>query len=502
MCKLKEKIKKFGIFEIIVFAIYIIITIIIAVNHECYEDEAQSWLIARDLNFYEIIQQTKYEGHSFLWYYIIAPFAKMGFTVDAQVYISSIFAIATVYIILKKSPFNKFTKILLVFNGGMIYFYSVISRPYCLIPFLLACISVIYKDKAKHAYLYGFLIALLANTHLIMLPTAVMLTVFFFIDEILIKRKEKSKNEKKKIYSGLLIANIGIMVFLLIAIAAKYNCILISNYDNTKKLDSFMEFLNLIKTICQRTVNYFYGSYSFEVPIYMYIAVGISLFLIVAGSIQNIKQALIFWSQLIFTILIHSLSWKLILPTRVYIVIFTMMFWLWNYKNDDQYKKNGERNVFVELALILLIIISSPSIYKLSYQDITQDVSTGKMVAEYIKENVPKNSCFICDYVELQQSIICYLPKDEYKFYMPNINKYITFVTWDEEWSSNKMGREVVYNAIKKLSNEYENLYIISVSKNIYYENAKEIYSSFDKSIRSLYVRGEEYSIFEVEKNQ
>ena len=113
MSKLKEKIKKFGIFEIIVFVIYVIITIIIAVNHECWEDEAQSWLIARDLNFFEMIQQTKYEGHSFLWYYIIAPFAKMGFTADAQICISSIFAIATVYIILKKSPFNKLTKTLL-----------------------------------------------------------------------------------------------------------------------------------------------------------------------------------------------------------------------------------------------------------------------------------------------------------------------------------------------------------------------------------------------------
>lgn len=102
MKKIIDKIKKFGIIETIVISIYIIIVLVIAINHECYEDEAQSWLIARDLNFIEIIQQMKYEGHSFLWYFIIAPFAKLGFPVGMQNYISCCFAIITVYLILKK----------------------------------------------------------------------------------------------------------------------------------------------------------------------------------------------------------------------------------------------------------------------------------------------------------------------------------------------------------------------------------------------------------------
>ena len=71
MKKIKETIKQFGIIESAVFIIYIIIILIIATNHECCEDDTQSWLIARDLNLIEIIKEMKYEGHSFLWYYII-----------------------------------------------------------------------------------------------------------------------------------------------------------------------------------------------------------------------------------------------------------------------------------------------------------------------------------------------------------------------------------------------------------------------------------------------
>ena len=56
------------------------------------------------------------------------------------------------------------------------------------------------------------------------------------------------------------------------------------------------------------------------------------------GTVYNVKQGLIFWSQLIFTILIHSFAW-FVIPTRVFIVVYTLMFWVWNYKEDNQYKK-------------------------------------------------------------------------------------------------------------------------------------------------------------------
>lgn len=170
---MKEFLKrnKEKIFNIIIFLIYVIITGITVINHEAYEDEAQSWLISRDLSFGGIINQMKYEGHSFLWYFIIAPFAKLGFPIQVQSVISWIFCLVSVFLILKKAPFNKFIKVLVIFSAGLLYFYSSIARPYCMIPLLLILISIIYQEKEKKTYLYAILIALLANTHLIMLPT-------------------------------------------------------------------------------------------------------------------------------------------------------------------------------------------------------------------------------------------------------------------------------------------------------------------------------------------
>ena len=505
MEKIIKKIKNFGIIETIVFVIYIVIIMIIATNHECYEDETQSWIIARDLNIIEIIAQMKYEGHSFLWYYIIAPFAKLGFPVITQVYITSFFGVATVYIILKKSPFNKLIKILLTFSGGMIYFYSVIARPYCLIPFLLACISVIYKDRKKCQYLYATLIALLANTHLVMLPTAGLLTLMFWGEEFgkIIKYRKKKlveKEEKIKLFKSFLIALLGILIFCLIAIYAKYNCEIVNNYDKTKNVKTINSVFRLIKDTSLKSVGFLYGSEPYNVPRYFSVLVGIAMILCVIATPKNLKQAIIFWSQLLFTILVHSFSW-FILATRIYIIIYTLMFWVWNYKEDEQYKKKTKRNIFIELALVLIIILSIPSAYNLAYQDIIGNFSTGKVTAEYIKNNIPENSCFICTDNELQQSVIAYLPKGKYQFYMPNSQHFITFITWDKEW--NKLIEETdIDNAIKELEKKYNDIYIISSLNNIsmikYGENMTKIYSSTDKLIDNFYVRNEVYNIYEI----
>lgn len=77
---MKEYIKK-NKFNIIITVIYAIITLVIIMYHENWRDEAQSWLIARELGLIDIFKQMKYEGHPALWYLILAPFAKLRITI-------------------------------------------------------------------------------------------------------------------------------------------------------------------------------------------------------------------------------------------------------------------------------------------------------------------------------------------------------------------------------------------------------------------------------------
>ncbi len=493
-----NKIKNFGIFKTIVLVIYAIIVVVIAYNHEICEDEAQSWLIARDLNPIQIINQMKYEGHSFLWYYILWPFAQLGFKVEIQNYISCIFAILTVYIILKKAPFNKILKLLLIFSGGMIYFYSVMARPYCMIPFLLACISTLYKNKKENQYIYAFLVGLLANTHLVMLPTSMLLVITFWGEELIIKRKSQTKENRKKLIKSLLIVLIMISIYGLIVVSTLNNCMILPNFNKTDKLTSIENVCNLIKEAYTKTVKLLYGAN--KVPNYYNLLVTLVVLLCIIGTKNNWKQGIIFWSQLIFTFLIHTLVW-ITTATRVLIVIYTLMFWLWNYMEDNQYKNKPRRNLYIEVALVVLIIMSTPNTYVLAYQDITGNFSTGKVTAEYIEDNIPENTCFIYLYNEFQQSIIAYMNKDEYKFYMPNLEKFVTYNTWNNEW--NKMStKSQIIESIEKLKMQYKDVYILNVMPtklNIDYD-IQLIYQSQDKQIKNIYSKSEKYYIYKINK--
>ena len=81
-------------------------------HHEPWRDEAQAWLIARDIPLFSLFNQMQYEGSPALWHIIIMPFAKLGFpyiTINL-VHFLIIYLAAAVFVY--KSPFSKTTKIL------------------------------------------------------------------------------------------------------------------------------------------------------------------------------------------------------------------------------------------------------------------------------------------------------------------------------------------------------------------------------------------------------
>ena len=483
----KIKLTKKDIFNIVVLLIFSIFVLFLALHHEIYEDEGQSWLIARDLSPIGVIKQMKFEGHAPLWYFIIMPFAKLGFPVVTENIISCLFAIATAYLLLTKVECNKFYKLLFIFSGGMIFWYSVIARPYCMIPFLLVLIAIYYKDRKEHPYIYSILLALLSQTHMVMLPTSFLLALDYYGYSFI---KDK-KTDKKKLIKGLVIFLISLIIMCTIVLIAKDACKITENHNVFKNIKSIGElfkpigngFDGIIRNLCGNELyNYF-----------KIVFIG-TLILILISSFKNIKQSFIFFAQFIFSLLVQALSW-FVLPQRAYLITVTLFFWLLVYKHD---MKKYKRNYLLEIAFVLLIITSSISTYKLALLDINKNYSTSKITAEYIKKNIPKGSVFIVTDVDDQQSVMAYLNKNDYKFYMPNTKKYFTYVTFDDNWMKG-MTRDDVVKAIEKLKKKEKNIYLLN-QKLFIMGNLDYKYTSVDKAEVNFYLRYEQYTIYKVKK--
>lgn len=479
---LNNEFQKLGYFEIIVLVLYTILISVIAFFHEPSLDEAQSFLIARNLNFLDIIKQLKYEGHPFLWYYMIAPFVKLGGIIQAQQIISISFSVACAYLILTKSPFNKVEKLLLVFSSGMIYYYSAFARPYCMIPFFLALIASFYKKRKEHPYIYALLLGLLANTHLMMVPTSGILILLFWGSELISHRKQLSKKEKSTLLKSFFLAIFLVFICVSFALLGFFFCKITSHpspiiYTITDYMGMFLD--NLTKT-----TTYFYGDKS--VPLYYDILLCCIFLLCAIGSKNSSEQSLVFFIQFLFITIIHSIFWFAI-PTRTFIVIYTLMFWCWIELDKFKTKKIMKRNIWIEIALVLLIIITSPGTYKCVYEDIRLNFSAGEDISTYIKNNIPKDSVFIFTYLDGQQVIASYFDKDnkDYKFYLANTKRYTTFSVWDEKWLTYTESDSII-EAVTKLKKEYDHVYIVNSTrtKDSTFYNLMKVNRYFDLELK------------------
>lgn len=477
---MKEKVNNFikeimkdknKLIPILVITLYIIIILVISINHELSQDEIQSWLISRDLNFVDIIKQMKYEGHSFLWHYLLTPLSKIGMPIESQKIIPFIFAIATIIILWKNSPFKTYMKILLTFSSGMIYYYSVFCRPYCLIPFLLVCIASIYKDRQNHPILYCALLGLLANTHLVMLPTVALLGIDYFWQEFIKKRQEIDKNRKVELAKAFTVLLVLSLILIIAVLAGMFNNEILNKNDAQESIGTTI-FSNIVNAA---TASIMLISGKFSLMILFAILMLIEIVLCIICARKSKKQGIIFFAQFLGMFIIHVLWFPVLI--RLNLVIYTLMFWVWVHRYDidkneeiDENKDEVNKiNRMLEIALILMIVIFAIGTYVDVYQDLFKDYTAGKQMAEYIEENLPEDSVFIYAYPDLQHLIIGYLPNDtsKYRFYSITANKFVTFSTWDKGLRAVR-DEEKISEAIKLLGKDNKNIYLINMDYNVF----------------------------------
>lgn len=131
------------------FILYLILNITLTVFHEPWYDEAESWLIARDASWYDILYiRPHYEGHPPLWHLLLALPAKLGLPYELSIKtIQFIFAFAMVYLIIFHSPFHKYIRLFLPFTFFFLYQYGVIARPYAMFCASLFMIAMFWKER-------------------------------------------------------------------------------------------------------------------------------------------------------------------------------------------------------------------------------------------------------------------------------------------------------------------------------------------------------------------
>jgi hypothetical protein len=148
-----------------VVTLFAAITAFVAAHHEPWRDEADAWLVVRDIDLTRIFDWSRHAGTPLLWYGFIAPLARTGFPYFSQQWLHLGVAIAAVAIFVAYAPLSRLTKVLAVFSYFFAYEYSIIVRSYALAILLIFAAAALWPRRAERPVALAIVLVLLCNTN-------------------------------------------------------------------------------------------------------------------------------------------------------------------------------------------------------------------------------------------------------------------------------------------------------------------------------------------------
>ncbi len=385
--------------NIIILAIWFIITFLCVLNHEIWRDEAQVWCLVRDLNIFELFNATRVEGHPMLWYLLVLPFAKFGISVESMQFLSIIFTGIAVAFLLWKSPFSILQKILITFSAGMVYFLPVIARNYALMPLAIFLLAHFYNQRDEKPYKYSLSLIFLSQTHILALGFCVITFLLFVFERF----------KEKKYYPA-----IAILCFNFIFLFFSFYQTSTENVVVQKYSENTMGVFELLNNFCY---NYFSPIFTSSMPLNCLIFYGI-LFLIILHLFRNDKKLfLIFSVSFTYIFYIFAKVWfGGVSYQKAFVLMLVLVFCYWTLKEIPKQLK-----IAFNVLFLISFVLSIPA----TFSDIKQEFSGSKMIANYVKENLKGKDFVYIGYPHGISPLSAYLPEN--RFFSEQENKFLTY---------------------------------------------------------------------------
>ena len=433
-----EKINKTLVKNIIWTFVYALFTLLIVLHHEIWADEAQVWMIAKNVSFLGLFKHLVNEGHPSFFYLVMMPFAKMGFSAFFMQIVCWASMCCAVFLLLQFSPFNGFAKFAVITSAGFLYFFPVIARSYSIIPLLVFALAVLYPKAKEKPFLYAILLVILANTHVIMFAFCALLAVFFFLDNVL-KNSENELQQADRVKNKI---SFAIMCAGLLAV--------ILQLGGTTSSNAFIKFdfinliANAVKVFSEFFINGFDEQYADTSQIMLsdigtvliFLSVILYIFLFVCLLKRSKKMFLLAFLGVGFQIAVYIVGYNhWIFVTRIFCAHLIMLFCFWivlGDKNSGMESKGFFGTKTLNAALACFFLITMLNGLKFAVLDLFNPYSGAKETAEFIEKNIDKNNSIIVTDNDPYAIALVYYLDGKYDIYSARTQKVLRYIIWDK----------------------------------------------------------------------
>ena len=174
------------VFAAIVTLIYATVVAFSLLHHDMWRDEVHCWMVGknayglRELLFGERI----YDGHPFLWYYILHLASRVWDDVRMLKPIALALAASTAYLWMRFVPLPRLLRVLFLGSYFAIFEYTVLSRSYTLGLFLIVLFLAVYDPRRVRLWPLSAILSILAATSVYGLFLAFALALPLFLGRI------------------------------------------------------------------------------------------------------------------------------------------------------------------------------------------------------------------------------------------------------------------------------------------------------------------------------
>lgn len=399
--------------NIVVLFTYSILLLFVIYFHEPWYDEAQSWLIARDASYYDMLFYIPhYEGHPPFWWLLLSIPAKLGLPYELSLKsIQFLFSSIATYLIVFKSPFPSKIRLLLPFTYFPFYQYGVQARPYSIMLCILCSCAITWKHRNKKPLRFCLTLMLLCLTSAYGIILSCGIAISWTFEALLDKTLFKNRC---RFFSLLALLVVGIIsIIMLIPAVDSYA----NDYPSFAK--TTRPFIRLLLFVFCFPSEVSFTSYAPDIHIWYYIPSWkqIIVMFLISSLIWGIvivigyKRKTIQYFLAPFCIFALFSSFKYFCMHHIGILFMLLIFFFWiSWPVNGIVFRNIIVRFFLNCFIMISIIISiSWSVYS-SYADVKENVSYGRILSDYYMQE--------------------------------NLSEYVSAVTWQQE--RNKNG-ELIY---------------------------------------------------------
>jgi hypothetical protein len=446
-----------------IFILYIALLSYSITHHELWGDEIHSWNIAKaSIGFFDLISNTKYEGHPPVWYIILWITSKFTHDPTSMLYVHFAIACAIIFIILFFSPFPLIIKSLIPFGYFFLFEYATLSRNYAIGILFAFCICIIMHKQFKgKIFTYYLLLFLLSNSHLLALLLATSFQIFFLLN------LKGEKNLNRRLVNHALIG---------IAILLPSVHFIFPPSDSSLGIDFWlgrwkMEHLSAIYYSPVRAfapipvwseyhfwdTNLVIGSEKLKLfPLWGRLFLAIAIFLLSLFILKGNKKAFSFFITYFFLAVLVSLIIPFSNARHVGFIYIAFLIALWFYNLYQPFDR-------IRLLLItLLLCVQVPGSVIALAKDFKYPFSNAYRINELLNE-VPGDEKIVTDYWCLN-ALSAFTDKP---YYCVDMQKEASYLLWNNELNAALKRTDRYSNGISDFMNQrsVNKVYMISIQR-------------------------------------